>query len=195
MGRFKIKIKMNENAFDTLKYMCIHLFIFLFKNVFIKWLSKYSNKSIEKAKHQELDILKQKRDKLKEDIREISSTSDYVKYAKMERQIDNLNDEIKKRESNNLINDNVKSNMNIIQRIFNSILNSFIFKIMMFSSYPIEYYILKNKYFEINYEENKNNIIVNYYYDENKNNEYSLIPIFTILIFESIVLDSIPFFK
>ena len=186
---------MNENAFDTLKYMCIHLFIFLFKNVFIKWLSKYSNRSIEKAKHQELDILKQKRDKLKEDIREISSTSDYVKYAKMERQIDNLNDEIKKRESNNLINDNVKSNMNIIQRIFNSILNSFIFKIMMFSSYPIEYYILKNKYFEINYEENKNNIIVNYYYDENKNNEYSLIPIFTILIFESIVLDSIPFFK
>ena len=81
---------MNENAFDTLKYMCIHLFIFLFKNVFIKWLSKYSNRSIEKAKHQELDILKQKRDKLKEDIREISSTSDYVKYAKMERQIDNL---------------------------------------------------------------------------------------------------------
>ena len=89
----------------------------------------------------------------------------------------------------------MKSNMNIIQRIFNSILNSFIFKIMMFSSYPIEYYILKNKYFEINYEENKNNIIVNYYYDENKNIEYSLIPIFTILIFESIVLDSIPFFK
>ena len=182
---------MNENAFDALKYMCIHLFIFLFKNVIMKWLLDYSNKNIKKAKNQELDLLKQKRDKLKEDIREISSINEYAKFVKMERQINNINDEIKKRESNKIVNDNLNSNMNIIQRIINSTLNSKIFKILMYFIYVIEYYYLKNTYFEIDYEENKNNIIVNYYYNENKNKEYSLIPISTILFTETIILHSL----
>ena len=186
---------MNENAFDALKYMCIHLFIFLFKNVIMKWLLDYSNKNIKKAKNQELDLLKQKRDRLKEDIREISSINEYAKFVKMERQINNINDEIKKRESNKIVNDNLNSNMNIIQRIINSTLNSKIFKILMYFIYVIEYYYLKNTYFEIDYEENKNNIIVNYYYNENKNKEYSLIPISTILFTETIILHSLPCFQ
>ena len=186
---------MNENAFDTLKYMCIHLFIFLFKNIILKWLRTYANKNIKKAKYQELDLLKQKRDKLKEDIREISPTSNYVKYAKMERQINNLNDEIKKRESDNFFDDNMKSNMNPIQKIINSILNSFIFKIMILFAYGLEYFFIKNKYFEIYYEDNKNNIIVNYYYDEKKNIEYSLVPVFSIIFFEGVILESLPFFS
>ena len=52
----------------------------------------------------------------------------------MERQIDNLNDEIKRRESlnvNNNINNNA-SDMNIFQKCINTILNSYLFKFFMF---------------------------------------------------------------
>ena len=116
---------MNENTFDTLKYMCIHLFIFLFKNIFTKWLLMLSTKGIDDKNIKELELLIQKRDNLKEQIRELSSTSEYVKYAKMERQINNLNDEIKRKQSecsSNNIDDKKYSNMNIFQKIIHSIL-------------------------------------------------------------------------
>ena len=184
---------MNENAFNTLKYMLIHLFIFLFKNFIAKWLLDLSNRSISNKHKNELELLKQKRDKLREEIREVSSTSEYVKFAKMERQINSLNDEIKRRESMNVeinVNNNI-SEMNIFQKIINSILNSYIFKFFMYFINVFEFFILKNTYLEIDYEENKNNIIANYFYDENKNQDYSLIPISRILFCETIVLNSL----
>ena len=184
---------MNENAFDTLKYMLIHFFIFLFKNFIAKWLLDLSNRSISNKHKNELELLKQKRDKLREEIREVSSTSEYVKFAKMERQINSLNDEIKRRESMNVeinVNNNI-SEMNIFQKIINSILNSYIFKFFMYFINVFEFFILKNTYLEIDYEENKNNIIANYFYDENKNQDYSLIPISRILFCETIVLNSL----
>ena len=184
---------MNENAFNTLKYMLIHFFIFLFKNFIAKWLLDLSNRSISNKHKNELELLKQKRDKLREEIREVSSTSEYVKFAKMERQINSLNDEIKRRESMNIeinVNDNI-SEMNIFQKIINSILNSYIFKFFMYFINVFEFFILKNTYLEIDYEENKNNIIANYFYDENKNQDYSLIPISRILFCETIVLNSL----
>ena len=184
---------MNENAFNTLKYMLIHFFIFLFKNFIAKWLLDLSNRSISNKHKNELELLKQKRDKLREEIREVSSTSEYVKFAKMERQINSLNDEIKRRESMNVeinVNDNI-SEMNIFQKIINSILNSYIFKFFMYFINVFEFFILKNTYLEIDYEENKNNIIANYFYDENKNQDYSLIPISRILFCETIVLNSL----
>ena len=184
---------MNENAFDALKYMCIHLFIFLFKNFFAKWLLDFSNKGISNKHKNELELLKQKRDKLREEIREVSSTSEYVKFAKMERQINNLNDEIKRRESMNIennVNNNI-SEMNIFQKIINSIINYYFFKFFMYFINIFEYFILKNTYLEVDYEENKNNIIANYFYDENKNQDYSLIPISRILFCETIVLNSL----
>ena len=184
---------MNENAFNTLKYMLIHLFIFLFKNFIAKWLLDLSNRSISNKHKNELELLKQKRDKLREEIREVSSTSEYVKFAKMERQINSLNDEIKRRESMNFeinVNNNI-SEMNIFQKIINSILNSYIFKFFMYFINVFEFFILKNTYLEIDYEENKNNIIANYFYDENKNQDYSLIPISRILFCETIVLNSL----
>ena len=184
---------MNENAFETLKYMFIHLLIFLFKNIIIKWLLEFSIRNISNKKQKELELLKQKRDNLKEKIREVSSINEYVKFAKMERQIDNLNDEIKRRESlnvNNNINNNV-SDMNIFQKCINTILNSYLFKFFMFFINIFEYYILKNTYLEINYEENKSNIIVSYFYDEKKSQDYSLIPVYRILICETIVLGSL----
>ena len=184
---------MNENAFNTLKYMLIHLFIFLFKNFIAKWLLDLSNRSISNKHKNELELLKQKRDKLREEIREVSSTSEYVKFAKMERQINSLNDEIKRRESMNIennVNNNI-SEMNIFQKMINSILNSYIFKFFMYFINVFEFFILKNTYLEIDYEENKNNIIANYFYDENKNQDYSLIPISRILFCETIVLNSL----
>ena len=184
---------MNENAFETLKYMFIHLLIFLFKNIIIKWLLEFSIRNISNKKQKELELLKQKRDNLKEKIREVSSINEYVKFAKMERQIDNLNDEIKRRESlnvNNNINNNV-SDMNIFQKCINTILNSYLFKFFMFFINIFEYYIFKNKNLEINYEENKSNIIVSYFYDEKKSQDYSLIPVYRILICETIVLGSL----
>ena len=184
---------MNENAYDTLKYMCIHLLIFLFKNIIVKWLLDLSVRNISNKRKKELDLLKQKRDNLKEKIREVSSINEYVKFAKMERQIDNLNDEIKRRESlnvNNNINNNA-SDMNIFQKCINTILNSYLFKFFMFFINIFEYYILKNTYLEINYEENKSNIIVSYFYDDKKNQDYSLIPVYRILICETLVLGSL----
>ena len=184
---------MNENAFAILKYMFIHLLIFLFKNIIVKWLLEFSIRNISNKKQKELELLKQKRDNLKEKIREVSSINEYVKFAKMERQIDNLNDEIKRRESlnvNNNINNNA-SDMNIFQKCINTILNSYLFKFFMFFINIFEYYILKNTYLEINYEENKSNIIVSYFYDDKKNQDYSLIPVYRILICETIVLGSL----
>ena len=66
---------------------------------------------------------------------------------------------------------------------------------MILSAYGLEYFFIKNKYFEIYYEDNKNNIIVNYYYDEKKNIEYSLVPVFSIIFFEGVILESLPFFS
>ena len=184
---------MNENAYDTLKYMCIHLLIFLFKNIIIKWLLDLSVRNISNKRKKELDLLKQKRDNLKEKIREVSSINEYVKFTKIERQINNLNDEIKRREAineNNNINNNI-SDMNIFQKCINSILNSYLFKFFMFFINIYEYFLFKNTYLKVNYEENKNNIIANYYYDEKKDEEYSLIPISRILICETILLDAL----
>ena len=53
---------MNENSLATLKYMCIHLFIFLFKNIFVNWLLKYSKKDIINKKQNDIELLEQKRD-------------------------------------------------------------------------------------------------------------------------------------
>ena len=185
---------MNENSLATLKYMCIHLFIFLFKNIFVNWLLKYSKKDIINKKQNDIELLEQKRDNLKEKIREVSSVNEYVKFAKMERQINNLNDEIRRLKTlkvNSNINDNMSSNMNIVQKIIISILNSMFFKFFMFFINIIEYFIFRNKYLEIDYEKNKNNIIVNYFYDESKNSDYSLISISRILLCETIVLNSL----
>ena len=184
---------MNENAYDTLKYMCIHLLIFLFKNIIVKWLLDLSVRNISNKRKKELELLKQKRDNLKEKIREVSSINEYVKFTKIERQINNLNDEIKRREAineNNNINNNI-SDMNIFQKCINSILNSYLFKFFMFFINIYEYFLFKNTYLKVNYEENKNNIIANYYYDEKKDEEYSLIPISRILICETILLDAL----
>ena len=184
---------MNENAYDTLKYMCIHLLIFLFKNIIVKWLLDLSVRNISNKRKKELHLLKQKRDNLKEKIREVSSINEYVKFTKIERQINNLNDEIKRREAineNNNINNNI-SDMNIFQKCINSILNSYLFKFFMFFINIYEYFLFKNTYLKVNYEENKNNIIANYYYDEKKDEEYSLIPISRILICETILLDAL----
>ena len=185
---------MNENSLATLKYMCINLFIFLFKNIFVNWLLKYSKKDIINKKQNDIELLEQKRDNLKEKIREVSSVNEYVKFAKMERQINNLNDEIHRLKTlkvNSNINDNMSSNMNIVQKIIISILNSVFFKFFMFFINIIEYFIFRNKYLEIDYQENKNNIIVNYFYDESKNSDYSLISISRILLCETIVLNSL----
>ena len=181
---------MNENAYETLKYMCIHLFIFLFKNVFSNWLINFSQKGIKNKNNNELELLKQKRDKLREDSREISPINEYAKYAKMERQINNLNDEIKRKENLNYSQQFNDTDMNIIQKTINSILNSYIFKFFMFFINIIEYFLLKNMYFEVDHDENSNNILVNYFYDEKINKDYALIPVYRILFCETIALNS-----
>ena len=38
---------MNENTFDVFKYMLIHLLLFLFQNVILKWILKLINNSTE----------------------------------------------------------------------------------------------------------------------------------------------------
>ena len=173
---------MNPNAYDVSKYMIIHLLLFLFKNIFSKWLLKIVNKESKNDK-KEIEDMKQKLESLKEQIREISPTSEYAKYAKMERQINNLNDEIKRREShsylsimNNKNSEHFQQDMNIFQKIIYKALNSYTFKFFMYFVNIIEYILLKNEYLEIDYEDNKNNILINYYYNE-IDNKYPQSPI------------------
>ena len=189
---------MNENSIEVLKYIIIHFLIFLFKNVLYKILLKLSIPSYdqEKDKENEIEQKRQKMEKLKDEIREISASSNYVKFTKLKRQIDSLNDEIneiinsqkKKDFENNL---KVFEKMNLCQKIVNSILNSYFFKFSLFFANVIEYILLKDKYLEVDYESRKNNIVVNYFYDENDNKYYSLIPVYKILVSETIVLNSI----
>ena len=184
---------MNQNAYDVIKYMIIHLSLFLFKNVIAKWLLKHSNSN--SSEKNELEQMKQKLDTLKEQIREISPTNEYAKYTKMDRQINNLNEEIKKREAaiyyQNLGLNFLNSSKNTNQNIFQKILGSYVFKFAMFFINIIEYFLFKNKYLEVDYEKYKNNILVNHFYNEDKNKYYALIPVYRILIFETIVLGSI----
>ena len=113
----------------------------------------------------------------------------------MERQINNLNDEIKQIESSlfyhnlnlNFLNTPYKnSDKNILYKI----MNSYLFKFFMYFINLIEYFVLKNEYLEVDFEKNKNNIIVNYFYKEENDKYYSLIPVYRILISETIVLNS-----
>ena len=184
---------MNQNAYDVIKYMIIHLLLFLFKNVIAKWLLKHTNSN--SSQNNELEQMRQKLDSLKEQIREISPTNEYVKYTKMDRQINNLKEEIKRREAaiyyQNLGLNFLNSSNNKNQNIFQKILGSYMFKFSMFFINIIEYFLLKNKYLEVDYDNYKNNIIVNHYYNEDKNKYYALIPVYRILISETIVLGSI----
>ena len=182
---------MNENTFDVIKYMLIHLLLFLFQNFILKWILKLINNSTEDKN--ELEVIKQKVNELQNKIREISPTSEYAKYTKMERQINNLLDQIKQKEESifyqnlNLNFFNVSENQNIFQKI----MNSYSFKFFMYFINIIEYFYLKNEYFEVDYESNKNNIVANHFYNQDKNRYYSLIPVYRILIAETIVLNSL----
>ena len=187
---------MNQNSYDVLKYMIIHLLLFLVKNVFSKLLVKLSFNYDSKGDESEIEIMKKNLESLKNKKREISPQDEYVKYTKIERQIDNLSDEIKRKETemnlknfnNNYLN---PQEMNLFQKIINSSLNTYLFHFFMYFINIIEYIILKNEYLEVDYESNKNNIVANYYYNESDNKYYSLIPVYRILISETIVLNSL----
>ena len=187
---------MNQNSYDVLKYMIIHLLLFLVKNVFSKLLVKLSFNYDSKGDESEIEIMKKNLESLKDKKREISPQDEYVKYTKIERQIDNLSDEIKRKETemnlknfnNNYLN---PQEMNLFQKIINSSLNTYLFQFFMYFINIIEYIILKNEYLEVDYESNKNNIVANYYYNESDNKYYSLIPVYRILISETIVLNSL----
>ena len=185
---------MNQNTYDVVKYMIIHLLLFLFKNCVLKWLLNLLDTS--KNYKNELEIKKKKLNLKKEEIREISPSNEYARYTKMERQINNLNDEIKQIESSlfyknlnlHFLNTSYSDNN---KNIFYKIMNSFIFKFFMYFINLIEYFILKNEYLEVDYENNKNNIIANYFYHKEKNKYYTLIPVYRILISETIVLNTL----
>ena len=173
---------MNPNAYDVFIYMLIHLLLFLIKNFILKWLLKKLSNNNPKTDN-EIENKIEKLNSLREQIREISPTSEYVKYAKMERQINNLSDEIKGIESNNKSGKKSSKTMDFI-------LNSYFFKFFMFFVNFIEYLILKNQYLEIDFENNENNILAKYFYNEDDNKNYALIPVYRILICETLVLNA-----
>ena len=77
----------------------IHLLLSLVKDAFSKWLIKLSFKYDSKGAENEIEIMKKNLESLKDKKREISSKNEDVKYTKIERQIDNLIDEIKRKEA------------------------------------------------------------------------------------------------
>ena len=179
---------MNSNAYEVFIYMLIHFLLLFFKNFISNWLNKILNINNTKNKKNKLELLKQKLNSLNEQIREVSSTNEYVKYAKMERQINNIKEEIIK-----LKNSEPNINDSSINNSFYKNINMFFHSknILIFLPYLIEYFLFNNKYLEIDYEINKNNIVVKYYYNENDNQYYALIPVNIILLCETMVFNSI----
>ena len=176
---------MNPNAYEVLKYMIIHLLLFLIKNFILKWLlKKLSNNKPKDDNEIQIQNKIEKYNSLREQIREISPTDEYVKYTKMERQINNLSDEIKILESNNKSGKKPSKSLDFF-------LNSYFFTFFMYFVNFIEYLLLKNEYFEIDFESNENNIVANYFYNEDDNKYYALIPVYRILICETLVLNVI----
>ena len=188
---------MTPNANEVLNYMLIHLLLFLFKNFILQWILNLLKPKSKNNNDSELQLKKQKLESLKEQLREISPINEYAKYAKMERQINNLDEEIKQRENNSFFKQEMNEissgtqNMNKCQRFIYTILNSYFFKFFMLFANIIEYLLLKNKYLEVEYLSNKNNIVVNHYYNKDDNEEYALIPVYRILICETLVLSSL----
>ena len=106
----------------------------------------------------------------------------------MERQINNIKEEI-----NKLQNSEPNINDSSINNSFYKKINMFFHSknILIFLPYLIEYFLFNNKYLEVDYEINKNNIVVKYYYNENDNQYYALIPVNIILLCETMVFNSI----
>ena len=179
---------MNTNAFEVFIYMIIHLLLLFFKNFISNWLNKIFNINNNKKKKNKIELLKQKLNSLNEQIREISSVNEYVKYAKMERQINNIKEEIIKLQNSepNIKDPSMENNFYNKIKIFYHSNN-----ILTFLPYLIEFFFFRNKYLEVDYESNENNIVANYYYNENDNEYYALIPVNIILLCETMVFNSI----
>ena len=188
---------MNPNSYEVFLYMLLHLFLFLFKDLLLKLMNYIYNRNKSKNDQNELIQMKKQLNSLNEQLKEISPSSEYTKYTKIERQIHKLNSQIiQKEEDIKLKNKKVNISNNslegkkIISNIY-SFINSISSKVLLFIVYIIEYFILKNKYLEVDYNNNKTNIVVNHYYNENDNKYYTLIPVYRILICETLVLNSI----
>ena len=188
---------MNPNSYEVFLYMLLHLFLFLFKDLLLKLMNYIYNRNKSKNDQNELIQMKKQLNSLNEQLKEISPSSEYAKYTKIERQIHKLNSQIiQKEEDIKLKNKKVNISNNplegkkIISNIY-SFINSISSKVLLFIVYIIEYFILKNKYLEVDYNNNKTNIVVNHYYNENDNKYYTLIPVYRILICETLVLNSI----
>ena len=175
---------MNPNAYEVSIYMIIHLIIFLAKKYIFKIINKIvGNES--KNNNNEIEIMKQKMESLNEQIREISPTNEYAKYAKIERQINKLNTELNQKEKGSDLK-NMKDSKNNY-----SFLDSHRIIFFMVLIFLIEYFLIKNKYLEVDYEYNKNNIVANYFYNVKDNKYYALVPVYRIIICEELVLNSI----
>ena len=174
---------MNPNAYEVFIYMIIHLLLLLFKNFISNWFKKIFNINDSKRNKNRLELLKQKLNSLNEQLREISQINEYVKYTKIERQINNIKEEMKLNKSNQNINDSSKK-----KKFY---LSSCLKNIVIYLPYFIEYFLVKNKYLEVDYESNKNNIVAYHFYNEEDNEYYALIPVYRILLCETIVFNSI----
>ena len=188
---------MNPNSYEVFLYMLLHLFLFLFKDLLLKLMNYIYNRNKSKNDQNEFIQMKKQLNSLNEQLKEISPSSEYTKYTKIERQIHKLNSQIiQKEEDIKLKNKKVNISNNslegkkIISNIY-SFINSISSKVLLFIVYIIEYFILKNKYLEVDYNNNKTNIVVNHYYYKNDNKYYTLIPVYRILICETLVLNSI----
>ena len=188
---------MNPNSYEVFLYMLLHLFLFLFKDLLLKLMNYIYNRNKSKNDQNELIQMKKQLNSLNEQLKEISPSSEYTKYTKIERQIHKLNSQIIQKEEDiklkNMkvnISNNSLEGKKIISNIY-SFINSISSKVLLFIVYIIEYFILKNKYLEVDYNNNKTNIVVNHYYNENDNKYYTLIPVYRILICETLVLNSI----
>ena len=186
---------MNSNAFHVLVYMIIHFLLFLMNNI-SKFASKlFSCCSSNRELYKKMELLKKELEIKKDEIREIPATSEFVKYTKMNKEITKLENEIKRIESE-LIGQNFNQNIAIIndketscfQKFINFLDNSYILKYMIFAVHIIEYLLLKNQYLEVDNSINENNIIVHYFFKAEDNKFFALVPVYRILVAETIIL-------
>ena len=173
---------MNQNAYEVFIYMSIHFFIFTFKDIIWKILSKIFSIFHTNNEEKELESMINKLNSLNEELKNISQTQDFPKYTRKEREITELNEKIKNKKQI------------ILEKELKIPFTAFFkypFESKIYYIYFVEYLLLKNKYLEVDYQMNKNNIVVNHYYKETDNKYYALIPVYKILLWETLALHSI----
>lgn len=183
----------DENNMEMLFYLLIHASIFILSNMY-KLLNE--KKIISSIKNENKNNLENEIKTLKKEAERHNTPNEFVTYSKMMRRINKLEEELKSQKSyEHFNNKEYKRNEENELKFFSNMINSYssssviYTNIFMWILTILEYFFLRKKYFIFKYKDFPGNILIEYYHK--KNEELVKIPLKTILICETIVLNQL----